>query len=119
MKKITYSAAIAMAIDALSGTDFNAEALDKLKACKVAFDKKNSAERKPTKTQQENEGLKAAIMEFVATCDTPMLVSDFIKNVPALAGMSPQKVGPLVRGLEAEGRLVCEVIKRRNYYKAA
>jgi hypothetical protein len=60
-------------------------------------EKKNAsganAERKPTKTQLENEGVKADIVEYLRTCDAPVTISDMRK---ALGIDSPQKVSALV-----------------------
>lgn len=60
-------------------------------------EKKNAsganAERKPTKTQLENEGVKAEIVEYLRTCDAPVTISDMRK---ALGIDSPQKVSALV-----------------------
>ena len=60
-------------------------------------EKKNAsganAERKPTKTQLENEGVKAEIVEYMRTCEKPVTISDIRK---ALGIDSPQKVSALV-----------------------
>jgi hypothetical protein len=58
--------------------------------------RKNSAEKKPTATQTANEGLKKAILE---TMEPSRLytITDLIKEVPALAEMTNQKVSAIVR----------------------
>lgn len=59
-------------------------------------EKKNATgggERKPTKTQLENEGIKEAIIEFLRTCDKPVTVGDIGK---AIGIESCQKVSALV-----------------------
>ena len=113
--KMTYSQALEVAINGMT----EGEARTRLIALKASIDKKNSVERKPTATQKENEVLKQVIMAYMPTCATPKLISDLIKEIPELNGMSPQKVGPLVRQLEAANLLEKVVEKRRTYYKVA
>ena len=81
--------------------------------------KKSSGERKPTKTQIENEGLKAIVLEVLECAESPLTVSDIIKAHEQLCGLSTQKVTPLVSALEREGKIVKTVEKRRNYYSIA
>ena len=73
------------------------DALEFLDERIVITEKKNAsganAERKPTKTQLENEGVKAEIVEYLRTCDAPVTISDMRK---ALGIDSPQKVSALV-----------------------
>ena len=115
--KMTYGKALAYVLE---NCEMPQEIHDKVEALSAALAKKNSAERKPTKTQEANATLREEIAEYVRShADEKYLVSDLIKVIPALDGMSPQKVGPLVRRLEADGVLTCVVEKRRNYYKAA
>ena len=52
--KMTY----ATAIDSALNGNITDEVREKLEALKVQLAKRNSGERKPTKTQKENEGLK-------------------------------------------------------------
>ena len=63
-------------------------------------EKKNAggsgADRKPTKTQVENEGFKSAILEYLATCDTPATIGDICK---AIGIESNQKVSALVSSM--------------------
>ena len=116
--KMTYSRAIEVALSYVPEND--AEARDKLIALKASLDKKNSAERKPTATQKQNEELRAVILGHMTSNPNQLfLVSDLIHAIPELNGMSPQKVGPLVRQLEAENAVEKVVDKRRTYYKVA
>ena len=63
--------------------------------------RKNSGEdKKQTKTQQENEGYKAIILEFLATLPEDKIgvtCTEIIKGVPEVDGVTTQKIPPLVR----------------------
>lgn len=81
--------------------------------------RKNSGEdRKQTKTQQENEGYKALILEFLATLpeDKPngVTCTEIIKGVPEFDGFTTQKISPLVRQL----MLADKVVKTESRGKA-
>ena len=77
--------------------------------------KKNSGEKKPTATQVANEALKTAMVEGMVA-GTQYTVTDLIKAVPALAGLTNQKVSPLANQLVEEGKLVKTTEKRRSYF---
>jgi hypothetical protein len=77
--------------------------------------KKNSGEKKPTATQVANEALKAAIVEAVEP-NRLYTVTEMIKEIPALAGLTNQKVSPLANQLVEEGKLTKTVEKRRSYF---
>jgi hypothetical protein len=82
--------------------------------------KKSSGERKPTATQVANEALKEAIMNFLTTePDRIFAVGELIKEVPELAGLSTQKVTPMLSALEKAQQVVKVVEKRKSYYKLA
>lgn len=63
---------------------------------------KKSASRKPTKTQEENENLKAVILN--ALNKEGKTVSEIIASAPELAGMNTQKITPLLYQLKAENK---------------
>ena len=62
-KVMTYATAIDMAING----NLNEEAIERLKALKAQLAKRDasSGEKKPTKTQRENEDLKVKILEML------------------------------------------------------
>lgn len=81
--------------------------------------RKNSGEdKKQTKTQQENEGYKALILEFLATLPEDKLngvtCTEIIKGVPEFDGFTTQKISPLVRQL----MLADKVVKTESRGKA-
>ena len=77
--------------------------------------KKNSADKKPTKVQVENEGIKAEILEGMEV-GKAYTITDLIKEVPAIAELSNQRVSALVRQLVADGSVVRNEEKRKAYF---
>ena len=114
MKKMTYVEALNIAI----ATVDNEEAVERLTALRDATVKRNSAERKPTKVQEANEGIKAEILEFLADGEKHT-VSEIMEGVASLNGASNQKAASLVRQLKDAGVLVREEIKRKAYFHLA
>lgn len=88
---------------------------EKLVNIKASIDKKNSAERKPTATQTENVGLKVAILEGMES-GKAYTIGDLMKEIPALADLTNQRVSALVRQLKDDGLVVREEIKRKAYF---
>ena len=81
--------------------------------------KKSGGERKPTKTQIENLGLKEVILEVLAEAEQPMTITEIIKSHEMLAELSTQKVAPLVSALVKEFKVVRIEEKRKAYFKIA
>ena len=82
--------------------------------------KKNAStgERKPTKTQIANEGIKAEILETLEGSTEGVTCSELLKLNPALAEYSSQKIVALIRQLVSEGKASREVVKGKAYFKA-
>lgn len=112
MKKMTYVEALTIAIEAVQ----NEEARERLEALREATMKRNSADRKPTKTQEANEAIKSDILAFLANGEVHT-VSEIMASVPSLADASNQKASALVRQLVDSGAVVREEIKRKAYFK--
>ena len=79
------------------------------------LNRKTTGERKPTATQKQNEVLKVAIVEAIEP-ETRYTVSDIIKEVPECAGLTPQKVSPLMRQLEEEAKVERVKEKGKTYF---
>lgn len=90
------------------------EVSEKLIAMISALDKKNSATRKPTAAQLENEKFKELILSVVS--EKGMTVTDILKAVPEFDGFSNQKVSALVRQLVQSEKLAKQEIKGRSYF---
>ena len=85
--------------------------------------KKNSGEnKKQTKTQQENEGYKALILEFLATLPDDKVgvtCTEIIKGVAEFDGFSTQKISPLVRQLMAADKVTKTEAKGKALFRLA
>lgn len=75
--------------------------------------KKNSAEKKPTAQQAENEAIKEIILENLTS---RMTISEMQKTIPDLAEYSNQKISALMRQLVLEGLVVKDEDKRKSYF---
>lgn len=83
----------------------------------AALDKK-SANRKPTKAQVENAGLKDAIYDGLVAMGEPVTITELIKGTDALVGLTTQKVSALVSQMKKDGRVDSVVEKRVTRYFA-
>ena len=112
MEKMTNSKALAFV---LGMEGIPSDVREKLVNIKASIDKKNSAERKPTATQTENVGLKSAILVGMAS-GKAYTIGDLMKEIPALADLTNQRVSALIRQLKDEGLVTREEIKRKAYF---
>ena len=115
MTRLTYVDALNVAIEALAGND---EVVSKLTALRDQTAKRNTGDRKPTKTQVANEGLKADILAFLADGELHT-VTEIMGGVPSLADASNQKVATLVTQLVKAELVIREEVKRKAYFKVA
>ena len=92
------------------------EQIDFIKHEIELLEKKNSGEKKPTATQVANEALKTAILEGMEI-NRLYTVTEVIKEIPAVAGLTNQKVSPLMNQLVDAGKLVKTTEKRRSYFQ--
>ena len=88
----------------------------KLTAMKASFEKKSSAERKPTPTQMENQGHKEAILNALSSGEK-MTITDLMK--PELGELSNQRVSAIVRQLTLSGEVVRTEDKRKAFFSLA
>jgi hypothetical protein len=78
--------------------------------------KKNSSEKKPTAQQTANDGIKAEILEGMAEGKL-YTITDLIKEIPACAELTNQRVSALVRQLKDEGSVERVEEKRKAYFR--
>ena len=78
--------------------------------------KKNSADKKPTAQQTANDGIKADILEGMAEGKL-YTITDLIKEIPACADLTNQRVSALVRQLMANGSVERVEEKRKAYFR--
>lgn len=108
MTKATITERInAIALDTLTEEDF---AFLKERALKSV--RKASGERKPTKAQKENEGVKAQILEVLSEGMTATQVGEAI-------GISQHKASALLTQLKNAGQIVREQNGKQTIFKVA
>lgn len=113
--KMTYAKALteAIACEALSP-----EVREKLEALLNQQNKKSSAEKKPTKTQEVNKALGEVVLSLMREHGAPMTVTEIFNAMPEGSVSSTQKVSALVRSLLLEGKVVKTTEKRVSYFSA-
>ena len=115
MEKMTYVKALETAIACSALTD---EVREKLTALRDQQVKRNTAEKKPTKTQQANELLKEMVFDLLKAKGEPMTISEIMAEAADPALTSNQKVSGLLRMLKDEGRVERIEEKRKAYFRA-
>ena len=80
--------------------------------------KKNSRSGKPTKTQVENETIKAQIISVLERVGKPMTVTQLLAE-SELTGLSNQKVSALLTQLRKSGEVVRTIEKKVAFYSLA
>jgi len=114
--QMTYVTAIEIAIKALGET--NPEAVERLNALTVQLNKRGS-KGGPTKTQKQNEVLKAVILDILAEVADFVPMADLLADERLPEGMSVQKMGALLGQLVKAEKVVRHVYKKRTLYAIA
>jgi DNA-binding transcriptional regulator GbsR (MarR family) len=115
MEKMTYVMALDSAIACSALSD---EVREKLTALREQQAKRNTAEKKPTKTQQENAEVAQTLYDEMLACGKALTVSDMLAEFECVKGMSNQKVSALVRKLKDAGKVEKSVEGRKSFFKA-
>ena len=79
---------------------------------------KKAQNKKATKTQEENVGIKATILEVLAIIGSGT-VTDIQNGNAELSALSNQKVSALVRQLVESGKVVKTVEKKKSIFSLA
>ena len=80
------------------------------------LNKKSSGSRKPTKTQVENEGFKADILEALANVAEPIIIKGLYEVCPSLEGLTNQRVTHLLTDLRKSGKVARSYVKKVAYF---
>ena len=80
------------------------------------LNKKSSGSRKPTKTQVENEGFKADILEALANVAEPINIKGLYEVCPSLEGLTNQRVTHLLTDLRKSGKVARSYVKKVAYF---
>lgn len=114
MTKMTYSTALDFV---LSGNfDLPTEVSDKLTALKASVEKKNSSDKKPTAQQTANKAIQDSIYESMEA-DRLYTITEMLKEFPACAEMTNQRVSALVRQMVQANRVERIEDKRKTYFR--
>ena len=114
MEKMTNVKALAYVLE---NCELTTEVKEKLEKMKIQFEKKNSAEKKPTATQIANEGIKNIILETLD--EKSMTITEMQKANSELAELSNQKISALLKQMTENGSVKREEIKRKAYFSKA
>ena len=80
---------------------------------------KKSANKKPTKTQEANEGVKDTIIKVLAENGSKMTVTQIIASGEFEPLTSPQKISALLKQLIEADRVVKTVEKKTSYFEVS
>ena len=83
------------------------------------LDRKSNSSRKPTKTQVENDGFKAEIVDYLTEIDTPKTIKELQANISSISGLTNQRITHMLTDLIKAGTLVKEYVKKTPYYSVA
>ena len=108
--KMTYGKALDFVL--ADTFDLPADVRERLTALRESIAKKNSAERKPSKTQAANEQTKAEMIAYLTTQDEGKTATEIAEAF----GISNQKASALLRQMDVK---VCDVkVKGKGTQKA-
>ena len=84
---------------------------------RIAVLDRKAGNKKPTKTQEENEVLKGVILDTLT--NEGVTVTDLQAKDETLSGLSNQRVSALLRQLVVEGKVAKVVDKKKSYFSLA
>ena len=122
MKKLTNVLALEMVLG-MAEVQANTELVAKLETMKAQFEKKSNrtatGDKKPTKTQQENEVLKGYIMEVLTLNKTPMTIAQIQAEDIELKDLTNQKMSALLKQLVDANQVVKTKDKKATLFGLA
>lgn len=80
--------------------------------------KKNSSDKKPTKVQEENKGIKDAILDGMEA-NRFYTITEIMKEIDECKDLSNQRVSALVRQLKQDGLVIRKEEKGKAYFSLA
>jgi hypothetical protein len=113
--QMTYAVALS---HVLTNCEMPEDVREKLVALNDSLNRKSNAEKKPTKTQQENAEVAQTLYDEMLACGKALTVSDMLAEFECVKGMSNQKVSALVRKLKDAGKVEKSVEGRKSFFKA-
>ena len=83
------------------------------------LDKKaEKAKTQKSKTQKENEAIKAHLLDYLNSLDNCVTITDIIKGSDIFSDFSTQKISALLKQLIESGKVVKTVDKKKSYFAA-
>ena len=113
-KKDMFIAILALIIEA--APDKDVDVLTKFVENEIALLDKRSANKTATKTQVENEGIKALILDTLIEIDKPVTISEMQTFSADLAKYTNQKLSALLTQMKAVGTVIKTVEKKKSYF---
>lgn len=97
------------------------EAIEFIEGRIEQVNKKNAGggERKPTKTQLENEGVKETIVSALSAIGVPATIGEVQKSSAELGELSNQKISALLTQLVKAGAVVRTEVKGKAHFAVA
>ena len=84
------------------------------------LDKKaEKAKSQKSRTQKENEVIKAQLLEYLNSLDNGVTITDIIKGCDTFSEFSTQKLSALLKQLVDNGEVIKVVDKKKSYFFAA
>ena len=97
----------------------NAEILTTFINNEIALLDKRTANKTASKTQIENENIKAKILDALTEIDKPVTISELQSLAPELAVYTNQKLSALLTQLKANNLVTKTVEKKKSYFSIA
>ena len=94
----------------------NAEILTAFINNEIALLDKRTANKTASKTQVENENIKAKILDALTEIDKPVTISELQALAPELAVYTNQKLSALLTQLKANNLVTKTIEKKKSYF---
>ena len=94
----------------------NAEILTAFINNEIALLDKRTANKTASKTQVENENIKAKILDALTEIDKPVTISELQSLTPDLAVYTNQKLSALLTQLKANNLVTKTIEKKKSYF---
>ena len=107
-KKEMFAAIREMVIDNAEMVEFIDNEIERLS--------RKSTSKKPTKTQIENEGFKADILETLTRLDRPVTIAELSENCESIAELTNQRITHMLTALRKDGKVARTMVKRIAHY---
>ena len=112
-KKALFTALLALVAETAPE---NAETLTAFINNEIALLDKRAANKTASKTQVENENIKAKILDALTEIDKPVTISELQALTPELAVYTNQKLSALLTQLKANNLVTKTIEKKKSYF---